>query len=51
MKLFIDDLSETGKLEGVKYTFWDERFTSKVGASNHQYRGNNEFIIVDDPAK
>ncbi|OMO79509.1 Resolvase, holliday junction-type, YqgF-like protein [Corchorus capsularis] len=29
VKLFIDDLSNTGKLDGVKYTFWDEGFTSK----------------------
>ncbi|VFQ85845.1 unnamed protein product [Cuscuta campestris] len=29
VKLLIDDLSETGKLDGVKYTFWDESFTSK----------------------
>ncbi|XVF52889.1 hypothetical protein PTKIN_Ptkin05aG0054700 [Pterospermum kingtungense] len=29
VKLFIDDLSKTGKLDGVKYTFWDECFTSK----------------------
>ena len=30
VKIFIDDLCKTGKLEGVKYTFWDECFTSKV---------------------
>ncbi|XAR54977.1 hypothetical protein NMG60_11030332 [Bertholletia excelsa] len=30
VKLFIDDLCKTGKLEGVKYTFWDECFTSKT---------------------
>lgn len=29
VKLFIDDLCNTGKLEDVKYTFWDESFTSK----------------------
>lgn len=29
VKLFIDDLCKTGKLEGVRYTFWDECFTSK----------------------
>ncbi|KAL0542263.1 hypothetical protein IC582_022361 [Cucumis melo] len=29
VKIFIDDLCKTGKLEGVKYTFWDEGFTSK----------------------
>ncbi|WRX18247.1 Putative pre-16S rRNA nuclease - like 2 [Theobroma cacao] len=29
VKLFIDDLSKTGKLDGVKYTFWNECFTSK----------------------
>lgn len=29
VKLLIDDLSEAGKLDGVKYTFWDESFTSK----------------------
>lgn len=29
MKLFIDDLCKTGKLKDVKYTYWDECFTSK----------------------
>ncbi|RVW16419.1 putative pre-16S rRNA nuclease [Vitis vinifera] len=29
MKVFIDDLCKTGKLEGVRYTYWDECFTSK----------------------
>ncbi|KAH7839189.1 hypothetical protein Vadar_000898 [Vaccinium darrowii] len=29
VKLLIDDLCETGKLEGLRYTFWDECFTSK----------------------
>ncbi|XP_052210897.1 uncharacterized protein LOC127813846 [Diospyros lotus] len=29
MKLFIDALCKTRKLEGVAYTFWDECFTSK----------------------
>ncbi|EEF51182.1 putative pre-16S rRNA nuclease [Ricinus communis] len=29
VKLFIDDLRKIGKLEGLKYTFWDECFTSK----------------------
>ncbi|KAM1079963.1 hypothetical protein ACFX2B_014469 [Malus domestica] len=29
VKLFIDDLSKTRKLEGLKYTYWDEGFTSK----------------------
>ncbi|KAL3833498.1 hypothetical protein ACJIZ3_008234 [Penstemon smallii] len=29
VKLFIDELKKTGKLENVKYTFWDECFTSK----------------------
>ncbi|XP_050227962.1 uncharacterized protein LOC126677412 [Mercurialis annua] len=29
VKLLIDDLCKTGKLEGVKYTYWDECFTSK----------------------
>ncbi|OMO58638.1 Resolvase, holliday junction-type, YqgF-like protein [Corchorus olitorius] len=29
VKLFIDDISNTGELDGVKYTFWDEGFTSK----------------------
>lgn len=30
VRLFIDDLSRTGKLEGVKYTYWNECFTSKT---------------------
>ncbi|CAI9274398.1 unnamed protein product [Lactuca saligna] len=29
VKVFIDSLCKTGKLEGVGYTFWDECFTSK----------------------
>ncbi|XP_039169193.1 putative pre-16S rRNA nuclease [Eucalyptus grandis] len=29
MKVFIDELSKTGKLEGVCYTYWEETFTSK----------------------
>ncbi|CBI34676.3 unnamed protein product, partial [Vitis vinifera] len=29
VKVFIDDLCKTGKLEGVRYTYWDECFTSK----------------------
>lgn len=29
VKLFIDDLCKTEKLEGLRYTFWDECFTSK----------------------
>ncbi|KAH7544003.1 hypothetical protein JRO89_XS15G0084100 [Xanthoceras sorbifolium] len=30
VKLFIDNLSNTGKLEGLKYTYWEEGFTSKI---------------------
>lgn len=29
MKVFIDELSKTGKLDGVCYTYWEETFTSK----------------------
>ncbi|KAF5478266.1 hypothetical protein F2P56_004841 [Juglans regia] len=29
VKLFIDDLCKTGKLECLKYTYWDENFSSK----------------------
>ncbi|OWM85322.1 uncharacterized protein LOC116205295 [Punica granatum] len=29
VKLLINDLSKTGKLEGVCYTYWNESFTSK----------------------
>ncbi|CAK7335534.1 unnamed protein product [Dovyalis caffra] len=29
MKLFVDDLCNTEKLEGLKFTYWDESFTSK----------------------
>ncbi|XP_073133126.1 uncharacterized protein [Henckelia pumila] len=29
VKLFIDDLTKTGKFEDLNYTFWDECFTSK----------------------
>nr|XP_043607524.1 putative pre-16S rRNA nuclease [Erigeron canadensis] len=29
VKAFVDELSETGKLEDVQYTYWEECFTSK----------------------
>lgn len=29
VKILIEDLCNTGKLEGLRYTFWDECFTSK----------------------
>ncbi|KAH9625868.1 hypothetical protein KSS87_010629, partial [Heliosperma pusillum] len=29
IKVFVDDLCKTGKLKGVKYTFWNECYTSK----------------------
>ncbi|KNA05257.1 hypothetical protein SOVF_192110 isoform B [Spinacia oleracea] len=29
VKVFVDDLCNTGKLEGVKYTYWNECYTSK----------------------
>uniref|UniRef100_A0A7N0VHM6 YqgF/RNase H-like domain-containing protein n=1 Tax=Kalanchoe fedtschenkoi TaxID=63787 RepID=A0A7N0VHM6_KALFE len=29
VKIFIENLAQTQKLEGVKYTYWDESFTSK----------------------
>ncbi|KAL8064188.1 hypothetical protein ABFS82_01G073800 [Erythranthe guttata] len=29
VKLFVDELTKTGKFEDLKYTFWDECFTSK----------------------
>ncbi|GAB4834404.1 hypothetical protein Ancab_032658 [Ancistrocladus abbreviatus] len=29
VKIFVDDLCKTGKLEGLKYTYWNECFTSK----------------------
>ncbi|PRQ17698.1 putative pre-16S rRNA nuclease, ribonuclease H-like domain-containing protein [Rosa chinensis] len=29
VKLLIEDLCKTRKLEGIKYTYWDECFTSK----------------------
>ncbi|PON84594.1 Polynucleotidyl transferase, ribonuclease H-like superfamily protein [Trema orientale] len=29
VKLFVDELCNTNKLRGIKYTYWDERFTSK----------------------
>ncbi|KAL9254152.1 putative pre-16S rRNA nuclease [Drosera capensis] len=29
IKVFVDDLRKSGKLGGVKYTYWDECFTSK----------------------
>ncbi|KAJ9550082.1 hypothetical protein OSB04_022625, partial [Centaurea solstitialis] len=30
VKVFVDDLCKLGKLDDVKYTFWDECFTSKI---------------------
>lgn len=29
VKLFVDDLTKTGRFEDLNYTFWDECFTSK----------------------
>lgn len=29
VKLFVKELCKTEKLEGLRYTYWDERFTSK----------------------
>lgn len=29
VKIFIDDLQKTGKLDGMSYTYWDENYTSK----------------------
>ncbi|KAG9455753.1 hypothetical protein H6P81_000261 [Aristolochia fimbriata] len=29
VKLFMEELRNTGKFEGLPYTYWDERFTSK----------------------
>ncbi|GMH09396.1 hypothetical protein Nepgr_011237 [Nepenthes gracilis] len=29
VKIFVDDLCKTGKLEGLRYTYWNECFTSK----------------------
>ncbi|KAL9231024.1 hypothetical protein vseg_006298 [Gypsophila vaccaria] len=29
VKVFVDDLCKTGKLEGVRYTYWNESYTSK----------------------
>ncbi|GAB2225479.1 hypothetical protein Droror1_Dr00006271 [Drosera rotundifolia] len=29
IKVFVDDLGKSGKLGGVKYTYWNECFTSK----------------------
>jgi len=37
VKIFVDDLCKTGKLEGLRYTYWNESFTSKV-SSNYYIR-------------
>ncbi|GJR35238.1 putative pre-16S rRNA nuclease isoform X4 [Tanacetum coccineum] len=29
VKVFVDDLTKTGKLDGVPYTFWEECFSTK----------------------
>ncbi|KAK1322717.1 hypothetical protein QJS10_CPA02g00358 [Acorus calamus] len=29
IKLFVEDLNQTGKLDDLSYTYWDERYTSK----------------------
>ena len=34
VKVFMEDIRQTGKLEGLGYTYWDERYTSKVRANN-----------------
>jgi len=33
VKIFVDDLCKTGKLEGLRYTYWNESFTSKVSGN------------------
>ncbi|XP_071703526.1 uncharacterized protein [Rutidosis leptorrhynchoides] len=30
VKVFIDDLTKTGKLDDIQYTFWNESFTTKM---------------------
>ena len=34
VKVFMEDIRQIGKLEGLGYTYWDERNTSKVRANN-----------------
>ncbi|KAJ3696170.1 hypothetical protein LUZ60_001547 [Juncus effusus] len=29
VKLFVENLRKTGKLDGISYTYWDENYTSK----------------------
>lgn len=36
VKRLIDDLCKAEKLEGMKYTYWDECYTSQVGAFSLQ---------------
>ncbi|RWW08758.1 hypothetical protein BHE74_00007663, partial [Ensete ventricosum] len=31
VRLFMEDLRKTGRLNGLTYTYWDENYTSKVG--------------------
>lgn len=31
VRLFMEDLRNTGRLNGLTYTYWDENYTSKVG--------------------
>lgn len=45
MKLFINDLQKTGKLDGVSYTYWDESYTSKVGLYGDLNPGEVYFTL------
>ncbi|TXG64531.1 hypothetical protein EZV62_011525 [Acer yangbiense] len=41
VKIFINDLHNTGKLGGLKYTYWDKRFASKLlGNADSNYFAN-----------
>lgn len=47
VKLFIEEIRKTGKLEGLSYTYWDERFTSKVRANNLISQNKDAFPKFD----
>lgn len=45
VKVFVDDLCKTGKLEGVKYTYWNECFTSKVTDSQVRCSSGRPYFL------
>lgn len=45
VKVFVDDLNKTGKFEDLKYTFWDECFSSKLTEINMKPLGIDPVVL------